>query len=113
MSEARKEKRKTEELARRREQEAPPQGQSGPLAVPQGRWVRVAPARPLGSAPARRLPLLRARLAAPGSSALPGRGRSAGRPATTSGARASRLQRRRFCCARYLVITLWPPRRRR
>ena len=40
MSEARKEKRKTEELARRRAQEAPPLGQSGPLAVPQGRRVR-------------------------------------------------------------------------
>ena len=46
----------------------------------------------LGSAPARLLHLLRARLAAPGSSALPGRDRSTGRPATASGARASRLQ---------------------
>ena len=47
-------------------------------------------------APARLLRLLRARLAAPGSSALPGRGRPTGRPATASGARASRLQSRRF-----------------
>ena len=47
---------------------------------------------PLGSAPARLLCLLRARLAALGSSALPGRGRPTGFPATASGARASRLQ---------------------
>ena len=46
---------------------------------------------PLGSAPARLLCLLRARLAALGSSALPGRGLATGRPATASGARASRL----------------------
>ena len=51
---------------------------------------------PLGSAPARRLCLLRARLAAPDSSALPRRGRPTGRPATASSARASRLQSRRF-----------------
>ena len=51
---------------------------------------------PLGSAPARPLRLLRARLAALGGSALPGRGRATGRPATASGARASRLQSRRF-----------------
>ena len=43
---------------------------------------------PLGSAPARLLRLLRARLAAPGSAALPGRGRSTGRPATASVDRA-------------------------
>ena len=41
---------------------------------------------PLGDAPARLLCLLSARLAAPGSSALPGRGRATGRPATASGA---------------------------
>ena len=49
---------------------------------------------PLGSAPTRLLCLLRARLAALGSSALPGRGRPTGHPATASGARASRLQSR-------------------
>ena len=37
----------------------------------------------------------RGALAAPGSSALPGRGGATGRPATASGARASRLQNRR------------------
>ena len=47
----------------------------------------------LGSAPARLLRLLRARLAAPGSSALPGRGRPTGRPATASAARARRLHK--------------------
>ena len=46
-------------------------------------------------APSRPLCLFRARLAALGSSALPGRGRSTERPATASGARASRLQSRR------------------
>ena len=51
---------------------------------------------PLGSAPARLLRLLRTRLAALGSSALPGRGRPTGRPATASGARAGRLQSRRL-----------------
>ena len=51
---------------------------------------------PALSAPARTLRLLRARLAALGSSALPGRGRPIGCPATASGARASRLQSRRF-----------------
>eukprot|EP00964_Phaeocystis_antarctica_P014792 scaffold8163_cov78-Phaeocystis_antarctica.AAC.2 len=50
----------------------------------------------LGSAPARVLRLLWARLAALTSSALPGRGRPTGSPATASGARASRLQRRRY-----------------
>ena len=49
---------------------------------------------PLGSAPTRLLCLLRARLAALGSSAFPGRGRPTGHPATASGARASRLQSR-------------------
>ena len=51
---------------------------------------------PLGSAPARLLRLLRARLVALGSSALPGRARPTERPATALGSRASRLQRRRF-----------------
>ena len=51
---------------------------------------------PLGSAPARILCLLGARLAARGSSALPGRGQITGLPATASGVRASRLQSRRF-----------------
>ena len=51
---------------------------------------------PLGRAPARPLCLLRARLAALDSSALPGRGQPTGRPAAASGARASRLQRRPF-----------------
>ena len=50
----------------------------------------------LGTTPARLLCLLRARLAALGSSALPGRGRPTGRPGTASAARASRLQSRRF-----------------
>ena len=39
---------------------------------------------------------LRSHLAALGGSALPGRGRPTGRPATASGARASRLRCRRF-----------------
>ena len=56
-----------------------------------------------GSAPARLLCLLRARLAALGSSALPGRGPATGLPATASGARASRLHSRRLLC-------LWPSR---
>eukprot|EP00964_Phaeocystis_antarctica_P122873 scaffold86503_cov33-Phaeocystis_antarctica.AAC.1 len=47
---------------------------------------------PLGCAPARLLHLLGTRLAAPGSSALPGRGRPTERPASASGARASHLQ---------------------
>ena len=51
---------------------------------------------PLGSAQARLLCLLRARLAALGSSALLGRGQPTGSPAAASGARASRLQSRRF-----------------
>eukprot|EP00964_Phaeocystis_antarctica_P081784 scaffold51195_cov35-Phaeocystis_antarctica.AAC.3 len=51
---------------------------------------------PLGSAPARPLHLLTARLAALNGSALPGRGSGTGRPATASGARASRLQSHRF-----------------
>ena len=51
---------------------------------------------PLGSAPARFLRLLRARLAALGSPALPGRGSATGRPAAASGARISRLQSRPF-----------------
>ena len=55
--------------------------------------LKVPPLPPpfLGSAPARPLRLLRARLAAPGSSALPEGGRPTGRPATASAARASRL----------------------
>ena len=48
------------------------------------------------SALARLLSLCRPRLAAQGGSALPGRDRPTGRPATASGARASRLQSRRF-----------------
>ena len=46
--------------------------------------------------PPRLLYLLGARLAALGGSALPRRGRPSERPATASGARASRLQSRRF-----------------
>jgi hypothetical protein len=53
--------------------------------------VRVVPPR---QCRARLLRLLRARLAAPGSSALPGRGRPTGRQATASGVRASRVQSR-------------------
>ena len=60
---------------------------------------------PLGSAPARPLRLLRARLVAPCSSALPGWPPATETPATASAARASRLQSRPFCC-------LWPFRRR-
>eukprot|EP00964_Phaeocystis_antarctica_P106111 scaffold71035_cov57-Phaeocystis_antarctica.AAC.4 len=51
---------------------------------------------PRGIAPARLLCLLRARLAILGSSALTGGGQSTGRPAAALGARASRLQSRRF-----------------
>ena len=50
----------------------------------------------LRSAPARLRCLLRARLAALAVSALRGRGWADGRPATVSGALASRLQSRRF-----------------
>ena len=50
----------------------------------------------LGSAPARLLRLLRARLAALGGSVLPGRGQPFGRLATALGVRASRLQSRPF-----------------
>ena len=53
----------------------------------------------LGSARARRVRRLRARLVALGGSALPwGRGQATGRPAAASGARASRLQSRPFHC---------------
>ena len=53
--------------------------------------------RPLGSDPARLLRLLRRRLAALGSSSTPRKcGRLTERPATASGARASRLQSRQF-----------------
>ena len=51
---------------------------------------------PALSAPARTLRLLRARLAALGSSALPRRGPATGRPAAASDARANRLESRRF-----------------
>ena len=61
---------------------------------------------PLGSAPARLLCLLTARLVALGSSALPGRGRPTELPATASGARASCLQSRPF-------HRVWPSRHRR
>ena len=66
---------------------------NAPLAAPQS--VKV-PA--LGHCVVSRLGscVLRAHLTAPSSSALPGRGRSTGGPATASGARASRLQSRRF-----------------
>ena len=58
-----------------------------------------APTCPLGGAPARPLRLHRARLAAPGSSALPGRGPPAtGRPTTASGAQAKSLQSLRSHC---------------
>ena len=50
----------------------------------------------LCSAPARLLCLLRARLAALGSSELLERGRLTGRPVVALGARANRLQSRRF-----------------
>ena len=60
------------------------------------RGAQRAPKCPLGSASARLLRLLRAHLAALGSSVRPGGGRPIGRPATASAARASRLRRRRF-----------------
>ena len=63
---------------------------------------------PLGSAPARLLRLLSARLPAPGSSALPGRGPATGRPATASEARANRLQSRSLSLE---FTVLGPPRR--
>ena len=86
MSEARKEKKKAEELARRREQEAR-----------QHRPEAPAPAQFLGSAPARRLPLGSLHLAAPGQLGTPRkRGRPPERPATASAARASRLPSRPF-----------------
>ena len=62
----------------------------------QGRGAALSKC-PLGSAPARLLRLLRARLAAPGSSALPESGPATGRPAPTSGTQASCLQSRRCC----------------
>ena len=61
-----------------------------------GRGWAARTKRPRGSAPARLLRLRRVRLAALGSWALPGRRRPTGRPATASGARASRLQSLRF-----------------
>jgi hypothetical protein len=61
----------------------------------QGSLVKVE--CPLGSASARLQRLLRAYLAALAGSALSaGRGRPTGRPSTASGARARRLQSRRF-----------------
>ena len=60
---------------------------------------------PLGGCPARLLHLLRVRPAALGSSALPGCGPATGRPATASGARASRLQSRRFRCLLVMQAT--------
>ena len=65
---------------------------------PQGGGAVAGSKCPLHSAPARLLRLLRARLAAPGSSVLPGRGRPTGRPAAASAARASRVQSRPFHC---------------
>ena len=56
----------------------------------------VAKCGRLGSAPARLLRLLRARQAAPCSSALPGWAPATGIPAMASGAPASRLQIRPF-----------------
>ena len=56
----------------------------------------VPPQGPLAVPPARLLCLLRPRLVAPCSSALPGWAPASGIPATASGARASRLQSRRF-----------------
>ena len=53
---------------------------------------------PLGSPPARSMCLLNARLVALGNSVLPERGPATGRPATATGAQASRLQSRRFHC---------------
>ena len=50
----------------------------------------------LRSAPARPPCLLRARQAAPGGPALPGRGRPPGRPATASAAQTNRHRSRRF-----------------
>ena len=81
---------------------------SAPSAAPPRQRHGLAPAwlararpawqRPLGSAlfkaTTRLLRLLRARLTVPGSAALQGSGRPTGRPATASGARASRLQSR-------------------
>ena len=61
-------------------------------------WSKVPPLKAV-SAPARLLRLLSARLAALGSSAPPGaEAQATGRPATAPGARASRLQSRRFHC---------------
>ena len=57
---------------------------------------------PLGSAPARPLCLLRASLATLGSSVLPERGPATGRPATTPGARAGRLQVADFTASDHL-----------
>ena len=67
-----------------------------PHAPPGARSHGQSP--PLGSAPAWPLRLLRARLAARGSSALPARTPSTGRQATASRAQASCLQSRRFHC---------------
>ena len=54
-------------------------------------WGNMVKLPSLGSAPARPLCLLWTRLAALGSSALPGRASASGTPATASGARASRI----------------------
>ena len=102
MSEARKEKKKAEELARRREQEARQHRPEAPapaqfLGSAPAQFLGSAPAQFLGSAPARRLPLGSLHLAAPGQLGAPRkRGRPPERPATASAARASRLPSRPF-----------------
>ena len=61
------------------------------LPWPRASRVKVPPRQRPSSAPAPPQGTSGARLAALGSSALAGRGRPTGRPATASGARASRL----------------------
>ena len=61
-------------------------------------WRSMVKVPPLGSAPARPLCLISARLAALGSSVLPERGPASGTPTTASGAQASCLRSRRFHC---------------
>jgi hypothetical protein len=58
---------------------------------------------PLGSASARRLRLLRGRLAALGSSALPGRGRPTGRPAVATALAAAQLHAQLHGCCMHCI----------
>eukprot|EP00964_Phaeocystis_antarctica_P017412 scaffold9616_cov59-Phaeocystis_antarctica.AAC.1 len=105
-SRRRRRRRRSKRRNRSRTSSAPPPPSPPPPPPPPPLPFRSASRTPawsecvLGSAPARLLRLLRARLTALGSSALPGRGRPTGRLVTASGARASRR------CHRLLTIQI-------